>query len=804
VDPKLPAAFGKAWRARYGQYIVEERLKLPVKIEKARLAGLTEGILLTAPVTPAALHTALVKHYPDPFGSRKFSPVAEYQYFQVLAAVNPALEPDGFHQTGERRAPKQGKGLHATVPLGDEENRVYRYTLDANTPILLPPATWVKARVSDVPIPAAEPSADGPATRVYCIRLKGALRGGVPLKIFLSRRGKMFTSAWGFTPTVSNRLHRVAMVPQDGNDVQFTLAAPTPEGVDALVLRLSLEGSGDLLGGTWGGTRGEDDDKEEIEGVLTGVKLSEAMPATDEVKGRWDWFLGPRDTAVSGEPAKLVRNLDHAKLVWGSDERIPVGRGPDTRGKVRPITHEVLSGGWASPVVDEGRVFLSYYVPSGKHYAWGAEKAFADEPDNAWMYRLNLIEADDVIHCFDARTGRTLWKRRYPGSGLSWSGFNKSGPEMTPAVADGRVYAVGTLGTVFCVDAETGRTLWINDIGRRARLLAHQRMALIARGAHFGSRSDFSTRVVPAGEVVAVCDHVRTKGGDEHYRYELQNGLIGFDRKTGAVRWHLPQVGSSASRWVHKGKDYLLASGLDKVRCIDPDTGKVLWTIDGDTGLLPLPTTEEAMLCYSPKSDGGKVTCWDISPAGAKKRWTSRHAGRQSTPMAILDGHAYVQIDSQRDTVCLSMTDGSETGRVNVGSGNGSAVLAGGRMLITPDQSHSKPIVHWIHTDPGGFRLLDTWQVPISGSYTTPLQMPIVDGRLFVRFRDRLMCYDLRAASAVTDRPHAPKDVSVGPVAPPQPKKSPTGKPKDAAPDKPRLPDGPILPDGPDLDPLQL
>jgi len=301
-----------------------------------------------------------------------------------------------------------------------------------------------------------------------------------------------------------------------------------------------------------------------------------------------------------------------------------------------------------------------------------------------------------------------------------------------------------------------------------------------------------------------VCDHVRTKGGDEHYRYELHSGLIGFDRKTGAMRWHLPQVGSSASRWVHKGREYVLATGRDKVRCIDPDSGKVLWTVDGDAGLLPLPTTEDAMLCYTPKADGGKVTCWDISPKGAKKRWTAPHVGRQSTPMAIADGHAYVQTDTQRDTVCLSMKDGSAVGTVGVGSGNGSAVLAGGRLLVTPDQSHSKPIVHWINTDPKDFRLLDTWQVPISGSYTTPLQMPIVDGRLFVRFRDRLMCYDLRAKSAVTDRPHAPKEGSVGPVAPPQPKKSPTGKPKDAAPDKPSLPDGPILPDGPDLDPLQL
>jgi hypothetical protein len=153
------------------------------------------------------------------------------------------------------------------------------------------------------------------------------------------------------------------------------------------------------------------------------------------------------------------------------------------------------------------------------------------------------------------------------------------------------------------------------------------------------------------------------------------------------------------------------------------------------------------------------------------------------------------------------MVDGSVAGTVAHGGSNSANIVGGGRMLLTPDQSHSKPIVLYIKTDPTDFRLLDAWNVRISGSYTTPLMMPLVDGRLVMRFRNRLVCYDLRKSSAVTDRKHAWSEGGVGSIAPPKPKIEPE---KSAEPIKPTnpvdKPKGPSLPDLDDgsLDPLEL
>jgi outer membrane protein assembly factor BamB len=794
-----PTEWLASWRDLYARRVIQERLKYPIDAEKKELSAIPATERLIKPATPAEAMKAISRTYN--FDSLR--PKQQVGVMRALASINPGLAADGYYVT--KGTPKE-QAVHVVVPAGDgwgQWKRVERYRLTPEAPLLLPAARWGLSRAARLDEPDASARATRPGNEVFCVELAAALRNDIPLRIFLTRRDRKFICAWAATPTVSNRPHDVLILDDGREGLKLSLAVPTgAKQVDRLRLELKLESAEGGLTGTFLGELDLDERKQAVKGDASAVPMVKALPPTGKLAGGWRWYMGPMNRARSGEAdVTLVENLDHARLAWVGDEQIPVGRGPDTRGKVEKVRFETLSGGWASPVTDGRRVYVSYYEPSGEHYAWGAEKAVEKNPEDKHLYRLNLIEADDIIHCFDARTGRTLWKRRYRGSGLSWSGFNKSGPEMSPCIADGKVFAVGTLGDVFCVDAATGRTLWRNDIGRRARLLEFQRRQLIARGAHFGSRSDFSTRVVPAGDVVIVCDHVRTKGGDEHYRYELRNGLKAFDRETGRVRWHHPQVGSVASRWTHKGKEYILASGLDTIRCIEPSTGRVLWTAQGDSSLVPLPTTEDRLLCRIPAGrKTRRIRCMEISPAGAKVLWDSKPYAKNNTPMAIRDGHAY--FPGGRDhIVCLSMADGSEVGRVGQGGSNSANVLGGGRMLLTPDQSHSKPIVVYVNTDPSDFRLLDVWNVRVSGSYTTPLMMPLVDGRLFARFRNRLVCYDLRKSSAVTDRPHAPEEGNVGLASPPKPKPKP--KPETSKPsvdDKPDLPDL----DEPSLDPLEL
>src|SRR5262245_40521245 len=62
-------------------------------------------------------------------------------------------------------------------------------------------------------------------------------------------------------------------------------------------------------------------------------------------------------------------------------------------------------------------------------------------------------EVERVV-CLDFDTGKPKWVREYPASykGVDYG----NGPRSTPTVHDGKVYTLGTVGHVHCLDAASG------------------------------------------------------------------------------------------------------------------------------------------------------------------------------------------------------------------------------------------------------------------------------------------------------------------------------------------------------------
>ena len=111
------------------------------------------------------------------------------------------------------------------------------------------------------------------------------------------------------------------------------------------------------------------------------------------------------------------------------------------------------SGG-ASPVVAGGNVFVYYLVPSGEAVDEALlrqrrEKA-KGKPMPRWEPDLWRIAADDVVACIDGRSGQTRWRTVYRGAGANWHD-SKAGPcNVTPCIANSRIYAIGSTGRVYC------------------------------------------------------------------------------------------------------------------------------------------------------------------------------------------------------------------------------------------------------------------------------------------------------------------------------------------------------------------
>src|ERR1019366_5742565 len=69
------------------------------------------------------------------------------------------------------------------------------------------------------------------------------------------------------------------------------------------------------------------------------------------------------------------------------------------------------------------------------------------------LYVFARQDADEVIRCLDAATGKELWQEQYAAHEVSGPPAQHSGPRSSPAVADGKVVTLGVGGVVSCVDA---------------------------------------------------------------------------------------------------------------------------------------------------------------------------------------------------------------------------------------------------------------------------------------------------------------------------------------------------------------
>ena len=67
----------------------------------------------------------------------------------------------------------------------------------------------------------------------------------------------------------------------------------------------------------------------------------------------------------------------------------------------------------------------------------------------------------DTIWCFEATTGKLIWKREYsePTDPKLYTG----GPSATPAIDGNKVYSVSKSGKLFCLDLDSGEVLWSKD-----------------------------------------------------------------------------------------------------------------------------------------------------------------------------------------------------------------------------------------------------------------------------------------------------------------------------------------------------
>ena len=264
----------------------------------------------------------------------------------------------------------------------------------------------------------------------------------------------------------------------------------------------------------------------------------------------WPQWLGPDRASIWREPGIVERFPEEGLPVkW----RVPVG------------------WGYAGPAVADGNVYLMDYVHQ------------SGTVTNSAGTRDQLTGKERVL-CLDAATGEELWKHEYD---RPYHISYPRGPRCTPTVADGKVYALGAEGDLWCLNADSGKVQWHKSLPKEYQT----ETPVWGFAAHPLVDGDLVYCVVGGPNSVAVA----------------------LDKETGKEVWHAltaSGAGYCAPTMVeHAGKKQLIIWHTDAVNALDPETGKVFWS----TPLQPA----FGMAVATPRQSGDKLFVSGIRDAAA-------------------------------------------------------------------------------------------------------------------------------------------------------------------------------------------
>lgn len=483
-------------------------------------------------------------------------------------------------------------------------------------------------------------------------------------------------------------------------------------------------------------------------GGLSGkVSGDSPRPAADPLKGDASWMTmgGNTGSGSAGDTAPaMIDDMKQAKIAWISDDLLPHAEGSDIRSVRKP--GETVMGGFASPALANNRVFLSYYRPSGNvPFGFHAKR---EETQRGAMFAI-LIQADDVVTAMDAQTGATLWKTIFPLKSANRGGMHKTGFQGSPCAVGDSVYVMGNLLKMYCLDAATGLPRWESDLGPGHRRISEEFRQNLAQKALIGgsgksAASEWCNRGLQGNP--RMIDGVLVV----HDGQRWNAGLVGIDPATGKRLWHRSYVASSPVPlvWRHQDREYVIGIG-NGATALDPRDGRILWHIDGlDSGYIGASTICGDTL-FAFNSEKKCRAGFTLSLTGCTKAWelpdelstvaqgpASSHRGRIYTVNKETD--FLLVLDPLAGKV-LAKTPQAK----GAGIEHGSLIIGAGDRLWS-DNGRELMGLFGYAVDQVEPRPLGLLSAPRTAGYAVPLHSALADGRMFMRLKDRMVCFDLR------------------------------------------------------------
>jgi outer membrane protein assembly factor BamB len=379
--------------------------------------------------------------------------------------------------------------------------------------------------------------------------------------------------------------------------------------------------------------------------------------------GDWPQFRGPNSDGHAAGPSTPIEWTDTKNVAWKKD---------------------IPGLGWSSPVVAEGKVFVTTAVSRGAGLSLRAIALSAETGAFVWDSEVRAVETAPPIHS------------------------KNSHASPTPLVRDGFVYVhFGALGMARLA-ASDGALQWTC-------------FELEYPPVHGSGGSP----VLCDDKVVVVCD-----GSSDPF-------VAAIDAATGQVAWKTPR--SVKARISHSfvtptiavvdGQAQIMAPGPDHFAAYDPANGAELWRVLAPGwSVVPQPTIGHGLVIYNHDYDhpellavrlGGQGDVTDSHVAWRIKR------GAPSTPTPLLVGDELYFVSDDGIASCVDVHTGARHWMERIEGGySASPVLANDRVLFLNETG----LATWVRLGEE-FAPLGTNEVP-GRTFATPA---FSDGVMYLR-----------------------------------------------------------------------
>jgi outer membrane protein assembly factor BamB len=352
------------------------------------------------------------------------------------------------------------------------------------------------------------------------------------------------------------------------------------------------------------------------------LMLPLAMRADD-----WPQWRGPNRDGVWNETGIMETFPPGGlKISW----RAPVGRG------------------WSSPVVAQGRVYVTdveLTPPTGR----------------------------ERVLCFDEANGKLLWSHPYAVGYPDWAfDPNAGGPRATPILRGGRLFTLGALGHLFCLDAVKGEVVWEKSLAKE-----------------YGVKEFTGITASPLIEDELLILYICGQPAACVVALEKNSGKEAWKALDDSFTYSSPIILTAG------GRKQLIVWTQEAVTSLDPTTGRTWWREEVRTSgdqAVSTPVFSNARLLIA-----GLMLKLDADNPAASVLWPESRAVSKrilsNTSTALVRGEYVFSAKTSGELVCLDAGTGQQVWQTNSVTElkNGSSIhltLNGDSVLLFTDQGN--------------------------------------------------------------------------------------------------------------------